>query len=106
MWRMTVLDAGDYLLPSNDRQTLWRIRSYWENGSATYVDARGKEREIRGTFWSTWKYLGGTHDDFLASVERMVDFEEFRESLRDERLWREWSSGFKTRRDAIEDALR
>lgn len=101
---MTRLDAGDYLLPSNDRQTLWRIRRYWED--VTYVDGQGRDRRDRGYRWSTWKFTGGTHEDFLASVDEMSGFEEFVESLQDERTWREWASGFLTRRAAIEDTLR
>src|SRR5579884_1881334 len=31
LYRMTRIEAGDYLLPSNDLQTLWRITAYDED---------------------------------------------------------------------------
>lgn len=46
-YALTKLDAGDYLLPSNDAMTIWRISRYDEDGSL--VDDEG--RATVGTFW-------------------------------------------------------
>lgn len=51
-YAMTRLRKGDYLLPSNDRATLWRIATYTEDGSASDSDGT----VIRGTFWMVYKY--------------------------------------------------
>lgn len=55
-YAMTRLGPGDYLLPSNDAKTLWRITRYEEDGSAIYVNADGSERPLTGMYWMTWKY--------------------------------------------------
>jgi hypothetical protein len=44
---------GDYLLPSNDGQTLWRIRRY-EDGPSYGLEEWPRDR----TFWGAWKYIG------------------------------------------------
>jgi hypothetical protein len=41
------LDKGDYLLASNDRQTILRFQSYHEDGSAEWGDGT----KIVGTYW-------------------------------------------------------
>ena len=58
-YAMTRLGRGDYLLPSNDAQTLWRVYAYEEDGSATYQTEfipgkgpSGPERVLRGRFWA------------------------------------------------------
>jgi hypothetical protein len=104
-WPLVKIREGDYLLPSNDRQTLWRIRSYEEDGSAFWEDADGKRHEIRGRFWSTVKYTKGTPDDFADRIDRILTPEALDDLLYDGEIWSEWASGFRTRRDAIEDAL-
>jgi len=87
---------GDYLLPSHDLQTLWRIRSYLEDGSAFWVDEKGAEHEIRGTFWSVHRYSGtpaqAADDDDLLDPD---------ESDR----WSAWGYGFRTRQEAVADAI-
>jgi len=35
---MTRIDKGDYLLPSNDGETLWRIRQYMDGPSWGLLD--------------------------------------------------------------------
>ena len=46
---ITKLREGDYLLPSNDAQTIWRLASHEEDGSAWYHDKHGRERPVTGT---------------------------------------------------------
>lgn len=41
---------GDYLLVSNDRRTLWRIRRYLEDGTVQ-AGAWPNEKPLLGTFW-------------------------------------------------------
>lgn len=51
-WQMTRVGAGDYLLPSNDEQTLWRITKYEErDGTLT----RGDGTVVNGDFWALWR---------------------------------------------------
>ena len=45
--------AGDYLLPSNDGATLWRIRRY-EDGPSYGLDDWPRDR----LFWGAWRYVG------------------------------------------------
>lgn len=54
-WQMVRLGAGDYLLPSNNRETLWRIRKYSErDGTLT----RWNGTVVNNDFWmlSRWRY--------------------------------------------------
>lgn len=51
-WRMTRLGSGDWLLPSNDRQTLWRLMLVPErDGSLT----RGDGSVVNGDYWSVFR---------------------------------------------------
>lgn len=93
-YAMTRIAEGDYLLPSNDGQTLWRIYRYREEGSLSYAKPGGGYREVRGMFWACarqpfppsgtieWDDLGG---------------------------WEGWefhAGPFNTRQQAIDEALR
>lgn len=86
--------AGDYLLPSNDRETLWRIYSYREDGSLEVERAGGGFRKVTGQFWAAARYK--------RSLEPTV--------LPDDALewdnWETWEAGCATRAEAIEEALR
>lgn len=93
-YQMTRVGKGDWLLPSNDRQTLWRIHTYDEDGSAEYQDETGWHK-IVGTFWATAKYNGDIPDD------RPLP-EDFLEWHR----WTPWAGPFSTRGDAIKDVIR
>ena len=76
-WAMIRVRAGDYLLPSNDKTTLWRLATYEEHGDAEWQDGDGRWHKIRGTFWAVYRYEHGrrsfpdldapewTGDDFL-----------------------------------------
>lgn len=92
-YRMIRLGAGDYLLPSNDGNTLWRFRTYEEDGSAE--DWTG--RKVVGTYWAIWKWDGEfpTFDQFAAALENDDDFSR----------WLFWAGPFNKRADAIDDAI-
>lgn len=91
-YALTRISAGDYILPSNDAQTLWRIHSYTEDGSASFIRDDGTEQTLRGTYWATAKFrkpVSLVWDDFL-------DWEH----------WETWETTLRTRADAIRAALR
>lgn len=70
-YAMTKVARGDYLLPSNDARTLWRLTEYAEDGTAEWQDSDGKWHKVTGVFWQTAKYRdpipsgGQLPDDFL-----------------------------------------
>lgn len=86
--------AGDYLLPSNDLKTLWRIRSYREYGDAYWVDVDGKEHVVKGIFWEASRYFDGP----MAAVDD--------DDLLDRDRWQSYSDSHRTRQEAIDEALR
>lgn len=89
------VEAGVYLLPSNDAQTLWRIHSYTEYGDGWWTLEDGSEKQIKGTFWNTARRpMPEQHE---------IDDEDF---LWDHDQWEEWSGVHATRREAIEETLR
>ena len=95
-YQMTRLAKGDYLLPSNDLQTLWRISSYEEDGSAIGTRADGTEYEITGTFWQAARYVVPLQE---VDVDRLVE---------DVDDWERWSVAYhmeRSRAAAIEAAL-
>ena len=91
-YRMIRLGAGDYLLPSNDAQVLWRLRTYEETGDAE----NWQGRKVVGTFWAVWRWDGGfpTPDQLAAAFE-----------ADDWTRWEFWAGPFGTRNAAIEEAL-
>lgn len=95
-YRMVRVAAGDYILPSNDGRTLWRIATYVERGDAAWVDADGNEHAIVGTFWASWKYDRPFHNQ---GEWTDPDFLEWHN-------WLHWEGPFNTRREAVDSALR
>lgn len=69
----TRVTAGDYVVPSNDANCLWRIHQYREDGSAfVYVEA-DRQVPLTGKFWAVYRSsfpvamdtpLGGVWDDW------------------------------------------
>lgn len=92
-YRMIRLGKGDYLLPSNDAQTLWRVATY-EDGPSHGVE--DWPRDVR--LWGLWKWDGGmpTVDQVAAALD---------EALWSDR-WEFWEGGYETRKAAIEGALK
>jgi hypothetical protein len=94
LWQMTRLGAGDYLLPSNDRQTLWRIRKYQErDGTLT----RGDGSVVNGDFWSLhgWKHTTPPAEYQFDEYERLTDWHN----------WAEVACMMPTRKACIDYAL-
>jgi hypothetical protein len=52
-YALTKIAAGDYLLPSNDAQMVWRIAKY-EDGPTHGLDALPRDRD----FWGVWRWRG------------------------------------------------
>jgi hypothetical protein len=90
---MIRLGAGDYLLPSNDAKTLWRLATYGETGDAERPDGS----KVVGTFWGVWRWDGG-----MPSIEQLAASMEEDEWFR----WEFWAGPFSRRSDAIAEALR
>jgi hypothetical protein len=87
-YALTKIAPGDYLFPSNDAKTVWRIARY-EDGPSHGVDSMDRDR----TFWGLWKW------DSPLAVGSAVD------TLSWER-WGMEGSGFDTRQEAIDEALK
>lgn len=99
MYQMTRLEAGDYLLPSNDLTTLWRIYKYHEDGLAEWgPDENGDYHKIEGDFWAVAKW---SH-----TFARALRAEQLEEALDDWSQWETRETLIPTRKAAIEAALR
>ena len=87
-YAMTKIAAGDYILPSNDAQTIWRIQRYTDGPSFGLVDWP-RDREL----WSVARWTGKTGPGCFIDTSL--------ESTR----WEEVGTSFSTRREAIEYAM-
>lgn len=91
------IGAGDYLLPSNDGKTLWRIRRYLD-GPSWGLDQLRNDR----WFWCVNKWTGGEPGDDVG--ELYVDSVSV-EGPNGSDEWECWSASHDTRREAIDDAM-
>lgn len=93
---LTKLARGDYLLPSNDAKTLWRIARYEDR-------ATSDERGVVGVHaWRLWRWtepLGGAPAVQHWAYPAFVD-------PGDWSLWEMVESKLRTRAEAIREALR
>ena len=98
-YAMIRVGAGDWMLPSNDAQTMWRLAAYEEDGSAWRTDEQGREHQIVGRFWSVYRMtmskLQALVNSPVTDDEDILDFSE----------WEHWAGGFGSRKAAIEEAL-
>ena len=94
-YALTKLGPGDYLLPSNDAKTLWRLRSY-EDGPDYGLDPSAYPRNF--TRWAVWRWTGNIHDA-LAIAESVENGEDYDK-------WDHHKDGHETRRQAVNAALR
>jgi hypothetical protein len=88
-YRMIRLSAGDYLLPGNDGETIFRVAKYDEDGSI---------EGVTGEYWAVYRWPKPKN----TLRERMP----WGESPWD--AWEEWhliADLFSTRQDAIDAAL-
>lgn len=88
-YAFTRLAQGDYLFPSNDGRTLWRVRRYVEGPSAGLDWPRDKmvwgvwkwlERiDLKGSSYidpdddSRWEFTEGFHDTRKESIARALE---------------------------------
>lgn len=86
-YALTRLAAGDYLLPSNDARTIWRIRRYVDGPSQGLDVPRDRD------FWGVWRFNGPVDENTQVDPD-------------DTDSWDMWSSALDTRADAIDEALR
>ncbi len=94
-YRMTRIGDGDYVFPSNDCLTLWRVYRYREDGSAEWGNGGAP---ILGDFWAAARFEGSFED---ASSLAFTDREQFLS-------WEDWefvAGPLFTRREAIHHAL-
>ena len=84
-WALIKIAKSDYLLPSNDKQTLWRITIY-EDGPSHGLDPNDCPKDR--LFWGAWKWTG-----------REFPKDEF--DLEDWDRWAQWVAHCGTRREAI-----
>jgi hypothetical protein len=98
-YQMVRVGAGDYLLPSNDGLTLWRIHRYHENGSLEISVGDGKTKKVVGDFWACHRMPMPDPDD----PAKWPGDEELTEWPG---AWKEYAWGYVKRQDAITDALK
>lgn len=90
---LTRLAAGDYLLPSNDKTTIWRIRRY-EDGPSHGLEDWPRDRQV----WGVWKWRGVCWGGTVN--ERLFD------DLDNPDQWDLVASTIDTRGEAIDEAMR
>lgn len=95
-WQMTRLAAGDWLLPSNDRSTVFRISTY-EDLYASHDD-----REEYRTYWGAWRWPR----PIQALVREDYGYGHGYDPLEDWDAWVQIVHYCDTRREAIDAALR
>lgn len=82
-YALTKIKRGDYLLPSNDGKTIWRLCTY-EDGVE-----QGLDHDL-GTVWGVWKWEGSGDTIDPQDWDR----------------WGMYESSLATRAEAIEAALK
>ena len=88
-YALTRIEAGDYLLPSNDGRTLWRLSTYADGPSYGLVVDWKADRK----FWGVWKFDGYFDGSFYP--EDMLDWER----------WEMMDGSCATRQEAVKAAL-
>lgn len=84
-YALTKIEAGDWLLPSNDAKTIWRIREYTD-----LVAARDGHGDEEVDYWGLWRWIGH---------ETQVDPDEWN-------CWDFYDGSYARRSEAIQAALR
>ena len=93
VYAMTRVGPGDYLLPSNDGKTLWRIHRYLDRDEGRDVMIWAASF-YAGPGWGTLS--GSLPDDYLDWHRGYMGLQSY---------WREWGTWFRTRAEAIDYAL-
>lgn len=87
-YALTKIQSGDYILPGNDGQTLYRLTTYEDGPSHGLVDWP-RDR----TFWGVWRYTRRVSEGGSLDVDNWDD-------------WEMVGTYCETRKDAIDEALR
>jgi hypothetical protein len=85
-YHLTRVRAGDYLLPSNDGLTIWRIQKY-EDGPSHGLDWPQDKM-----LWGIWRW-------------RYTDPEKYVLDTEDHDAWSLCADGYSTRKEAIDGAI-
>lgn len=89
-YALSKVAAGDYVFPSNDGKTVWRIAKY-EDGPSHGITDWDRDRE----FWGVWRWA----EPFTGNLRGYVDLED----------WNRWEfceGMHDTRGEAVDAALR
>jgi hypothetical protein len=89
-YALTRIKAGDYILPSNDGKTLWRICKY-RDGPSMGLDPEVFPRDFER--WQLRRWHRPVHSGSLVDIE-------------DWDRWEHWDESYDTRQEAIDAALR
>lgn len=92
-YSLTKIRSGDWLLPSNDFKTFWRIRQYEDGPSFGLLDWERDE-----TFWGIWRWRGTEDELNKALALEAVDEEPD--------LWEYVEGSYARRHEAIDAALK
>lgn len=85
------LEAGDYLLISNDARWVWRIRKYTD-GPSSGLDDWSRDKEVWGLWvwdqpvvlgeteikvdgWDRWEFVEGPHSTRDESIRRSLEID-------------------------------
>lgn len=96
-YRMIRLSAGDYLLPGNDGETIFRIAKYVEDGTLETGDGE----TITGEFWAAWRWPRPR----TALAREDYGYGHGYDPLEDWDAWHMIEDQFRTRQEAIDAAL-
>lgn len=88
-YAITKIEAGDYILPSNDAKTLWRIQKLGSVG--------GSEDNVE---WD-WSEAGWYVSKYNQYVDQTLQID-----VDDWSFWTDWSGPYATRAEAVKDVIR
>lgn len=98
-WSMKRIGKGDYLLPSNDLATWWRIHRYVEDGSLQQGNRTGGWTTVRGYRWALYRAPTSRITQIVSEGNDPFDLDHWDS-------WEHYSAPYDTRTEAVADALR
>lgn len=98
-YAMTKIAPGDWLLPSNDAETIWRIAVY-QDGPSSGLDCFDRDRDFWGcwywrdeldssvpidaTDWDRWEFYAGLHNTRAEAMQTALRAAPHRLAAREE----------------------